>query len=522
MGQHVTRRPMPVEQSVHWKPLHDSHYVVASLQPGEGGRRSIFVRQQMLSRVETLVRSSHGRHIFGLMLGQFYSCPNTGLDYVVIESLLEHHPASDDDEVAARIAASVREWQDERRAHILGWYCGAATARPSASTAEIHDAYFAQPWQTAVVIGAAAGSANGAFYLHDRLNARWFHAPFYELLDHAPSPSQPKPTCITWSDYMTADPVAPMVPEQSAPISAPADARSEEPHHGSRFLRPKTREHGEQAPSPHHSIAEAVVSPLARLRERIVLREPVVDAPADRTSTATNAGLSPRAQDGSADVDAAREKVLARLTDRPPDRIEVVDDRDPRASASRTTRRISDSDDTVLGDTVSRFIEIARADGFFVAAQFEAAGETPEREMLWILNDPFSGMLLVVAAAGEEVLDASIHYNVRTDDTGLLRTPFPEHRDADSKTVYVREPCVEGLRERCRQLRATDMLVREWKVSPTIPFVLPSEWQAIAAASAVGHGGPAMVNELNDSRIAELPDGVRSQFHLAKVVDAQP
>jgi hypothetical protein len=214
MRQHATRRPMPVEQSVHWKPQHDSHYVVASLQPGEGGRRSILVRQQTLFRAETLVRSSHGRHVFGLMLGQFYSCPNTGLDYVVIESLLEQHPAANEDEVAARIAAAVREWHDERRAHILGWYCGAATVtpRPSASTAEIHDSYFAQPWQTAVVIGAAPGSTNGAFFLHDRLNSRWFHAPFYELLDHAPSPNQPKPTCITWTDYMTADPVALVVP----------------------------------------------------------------------------------------------------------------------------------------------------------------------------------------------------------------------------------------------------------------------------------------------------------------------
>ena len=37
MRDHVTRRPMPVEQSILWKPLRDSHYVVASLQPADSG-----------------------------------------------------------------------------------------------------------------------------------------------------------------------------------------------------------------------------------------------------------------------------------------------------------------------------------------------------------------------------------------------------------------------------------------------------------------------------------------------------
>jgi hypothetical protein len=88
--------------------------------------------------------------------------------------------------------------------------------------------------------------------------------------------------------------------------------------------------------------------------------------------------------------------------------------------------------------------------------------------------------------------------------------------------VYVREACLDSLRERCSQLRAAETLVREWKVSPTISFLLPSEWQSIAASTAVDHRGPAMVSELNDSRIAELPDGVRSQFHIAKAIDAHP
>ena len=84
MRVHATRRPIPVEQSIHWKPLHDSHYIIASLQPSDGGRRKIFVRDQLLPRVEALVRSSHGRRVFGLLIGEQCSCPETGADYLVI------------------------------------------------------------------------------------------------------------------------------------------------------------------------------------------------------------------------------------------------------------------------------------------------------------------------------------------------------------------------------------------------------------------------------------------------------
>ena len=74
MRDHATRRAMPVEQSILWKPLHDAHYVVASLQARDGGRRKVFVRQQALAAAAAHVRG-HGRRTIGLLLGQFYECP---------------------------------------------------------------------------------------------------------------------------------------------------------------------------------------------------------------------------------------------------------------------------------------------------------------------------------------------------------------------------------------------------------------------------------------------------------------
>ena len=106
MRDHKTRRPMPVDESILWKPLYDSHYVVASLQPADGGRRAIFIRQQALSRVQRLVHA-FGRRASGLLLGQFYSCPDTGTNYLVIESLAELDAVPVEDEMAAGIGEAL-------------------------------------------------------------------------------------------------------------------------------------------------------------------------------------------------------------------------------------------------------------------------------------------------------------------------------------------------------------------------------------------------------------------------------
>ena len=57
----------------------------------------------------------------------------------------------------------------------------------------------------------------------------------------------------------------------------------------------------------------------------------------------------------------------------------------------------------MMGDEVGRYVDIARAEGFFVAAKY-AAGEAGGGETLWILNEPYSGLLLAVVAADSEVV----------------------------------------------------------------------------------------------------------------------
>jgi hypothetical protein len=192
-----------------------------------------------------------------------------------------------------------------------------------------------------------------------------------------------------------------------------------------------------------------------------------------------------------------------------------VDDRDQRTTEQAGARRITDDDDTSMGEDVNRYIEIARTEGFFVAAKFDVAGRHSGAETLWVLNEPYSGLLLAVVSTNSKVVDATLHYNLQTDAEGLKKVPFPEHRDPESKTIYVRETCMDALRARCRRLRATNALLREWKVTPAITFLTPGEWESIPVSDAPADRGARMISNLNKARIAELPSGVRSQFHLS-------
>jgi hypothetical protein len=126
-----------------------------------------------------------------------------------------------------------------------------------------------------------------------------------------------------------------------------------------------------------------------------------------------------------------------------------------------------DIEDTTSADPPGRYVELARREGFVVWSTLKYG--TPERpETTWILQEPASGLRLTLATSDEKVREASLHYNLRVDDDASLYATAPGHRDLPSRIIYVRESCLDDLRARCRQLRATGTLVREWKVTPTL------------------------------------------------------
>jgi hypothetical protein len=505
----VTVRPMPVEQSIHWKPLRDPHYVLASLQPADGGRRTIVIRQSVLIDVMAAARGAHGKRVTGLLLGGLHRCPITGLDFQLIEFLAEHpHPVTDD--LTTAIDRMLGATTRDRHHQILGWYASVPVVetRIDRAASAVHAAYFREPWHTTLVLSELSGISAGAFFLHDAVALRWFCAPFYEQLDQTSAVHNAKPTCVSWPQYMTSDEVVLIGRERPSAPPAPHDAEV--------AAVPRPPEHDSIAP------VRAVPDekrPPGQLSRRLATPPPPVastsDAPPGPERRPDIAGLRPTrdAEPGPA-LDLHRAIPVERAADVPartPTDAPIIDDRRSHPRSHETSRRGRESEDTTPTDDPKRFIDLAAIEGFAIIATFTSDTASGTPETLWVLADSSAGILLTVATTSRRVLDATMHYNVHAEEAELLNTPFPEHRDLASGTMYVRDTCLSQLRAKCRALRESMTLEREWKVSPTIYLVTPREWRFVAPDP---RKDVSRIKALTNERISALPAHVRQQFDL--------
>jgi hypothetical protein len=454
--------------------MRDSHYIVASLQPGDQPTKQIFVEQHVLVRLQDLARSARGRYMYGLLVGEHFDCPITRSKYALITSTIDvTSPIDDEAMLAAGIHGLLSHHQIELPAEVLGSYCTVRSrdAQLSEAQAQVHQAWFAQSGRTAVVVAEGAGS--GAFYLHDTRAGRWFQTPFYEVTQQASRGDTIKATSIDWRDYMTAEAVVRLT-HQHGPGT---DAQTHHPP-------VQRREMSASRPSLWRSFFASTARDASVAHPEGVPRTP----PDHGRPTKVDATVPiPRTEEASRAI--------------------------PVVSHREAERPVADSDDTSASDTPDRYLELARSEGFFVMTAFTATDRAVD-EKLWVLNEPYSGLLLTLVATNSEVLDASLHYNLEAEDAEVFNAAFPEHRAVGSRTIYVREWCVELLRARCRKLRASGMLRRQWLVAPTIHLLTPTEWEAGANDSDDANDTTIALEALNQSRLNSLPESVQRQFCL--------
>ena len=189
----VRREARPVAISILWKPLRDPHYVVASLQPGGGGLRQIFVRQSTLGELQALARGNPEQSSLDCSSGSDWTARSPHA-IRFIESHVDVALSSIDERVIAEeiraLRGQVAASQIRRSARLvlhqsIAGCGGVANARGHTRGG------FGDRWQTILTL-AKAGKA-GAFFLHDCSAARWFHAPFYEVTDSKAGSRAPGP-----------------------------------------------------------------------------------------------------------------------------------------------------------------------------------------------------------------------------------------------------------------------------------------------------------------------------------------
>jgi hypothetical protein len=457
-------------------PVRDSHHIVASLQQGNGGRRQLFVHQNALGTLRQIGNRRRDRPIVGPLRGSLFQCPATTVNYLAIDSVGDHAELGGDAPATA-FRSAIESSLRRRTAGIMGWFYLApldeTMPRGFGEDVAAAAANFLQPWQTTLVMTAGTRGADGAFLLWDGVESHAFRAPFYELLDQrAMRPNAPKPTQMVWPSYATGDLVAPIpLSDGNRHEVARADT-PRAPRSPSRWAFWR----GRGAPAPQHT------------------NDRTDEAPPVRSQSSRPPGhpTQPRAA-----TDTAREQ---------------------GAPASQPQPYI-DHSDTAEGNSIERYIAIARKDGFYIAAKFNVEAWPGKRETLWVLQDPHAGLLLTVTANDAHVLEASLHYNVHVDDPEALQSAFSEHRNDEAQVVYVRESAIDQLRARSERARSTGELQPEWRVTPTIYFVTPSEWDAAASDDAAG---PARaIDALNRRRIAAIPDSITSRFGLRAPAEDQ-
>jgi hypothetical protein len=542
-GDRVRRQAMPIVNSILWKPLRDSHYVLTSVQPDQGGFRQIFVQQALLDLIRRQGHGPPGERLLGLLLGSRWDCPITGTRYVVIQSFEETHQATHDSKAMTHaLADHVAHHSGGESIECVGWYSSSDGTEPRIASAHaaVHASLFEEPWLTALVL--AEGGGSGAFFLHDKRASRWFQAPFYEVTTAARKDQGAKTTCIAWPAYLTtetvvlraaSEPEAPPVrgeevaatpepPPSPRPalsnirrigsairssIAGRAETKARKAAELAETARIAEAERKEQARTAHAERLERARAAAAEeaernrleaersARERLdaergrIERERAKWERAEREKAETerlaaerarHARLAPERSETARHVEATATAPtmtavpLGQATQppdapqpAPPPRAAPVEPARPVQRRHTPPRAIDDGEDTTASDHPYRYLALARREGFQVSANLEVT-LAKGTETVWLLNEEEFGLQITLVTSDVSVVEATLHYNIRVKDDAVLRATTPEHRHIDSRTIYIRESCVESLRARCRQLRATGALQRDWKVTPHI------------------------------------------------------
>ena len=212
----VVRDPMPTDRAILWKPLPDSYHLLASMMRATTQQAFLFITQRAFLQVERHLRSAPDLELGGFLAGQLFQCPRTQVRYSVINTVV---PFADvgSDALLARVTQetfnAVKKRLDRHQLSLIGWYRNGSGLglQLLPDDVETHLAFFDQPWQTTLLVMPHAATPKGAFFTYDSRVGRSYCIPFYELFD-SPTIDQKRRdrTCVTWTTYVAAEPVAPL------------------------------------------------------------------------------------------------------------------------------------------------------------------------------------------------------------------------------------------------------------------------------------------------------------------------
>jgi hypothetical protein len=243
-GEHAVLRlseRFPSERCIRWNPLPDSYHLLAEMVRSPHDEYKLVVAQAVLKQVDAHLHAAGERPAVGLLLGQIYDCPATGVQYSLvraIERLPDALVGVDGEELSDESWRALEPEIARHGARVLGWYRsrGHVSSQLPPLDAAAHMRHFRHPWQVALLVSPDVETPRGNFFVYEARVGRVYTLPFHELLDvhplHGVAGSR---TWVRWQNYVTDADLGVLVAQTQQRAAEQADDRT-----GAGFMRQLT------------------------------------------------------------------------------------------------------------------------------------------------------------------------------------------------------------------------------------------------------------------------------------------
>ena len=162
----------PADRCIRWNPLPDSYHLLAEMVRSPGDEYKLVVAQAVLKQIDAHLHATTDRVAVGLLLGQIYDCPESGIQYTVvrgIERIPDALVAAEGEEITDESWRAIDPEIRRHGARVLGWYRSRArvTSQLPPLDAAAHMKRFKHPWQTALLVSPDLEQPRGAFYVYE-------------------------------------------------------------------------------------------------------------------------------------------------------------------------------------------------------------------------------------------------------------------------------------------------------------------------------------------------------------------
>jgi hypothetical protein len=198
-----------------WTPTQDSYYAHTRVLQSEG-RLPLYLAQAAILEFEAHLRESPLQLPFGLLAGDVCACPQTKLEYLLVDTVSRARVELGGDDPYAQLAEELQSLASEQSGKgkvAIGWYLGglADDLTLDDDVRRLHVQLFPERWHLALVRGATSGVERGAFVRYESIWNRWCSIPFFEFLpERAGQKEGERRTAIRWENYRADEPTRPL------------------------------------------------------------------------------------------------------------------------------------------------------------------------------------------------------------------------------------------------------------------------------------------------------------------------